>query len=52
MDVDEDGVVGGHRAEDSLGEDRSVDAIRCSEQIRQVKTCSVINQAENLRSGL
>jgi hypothetical protein len=44
--VDEDGVIGGDCSEDRLWKDRSVNAVRRSEQIRQIKTCSVVDQTE------
>ena len=47
VDVDEHGVVGGLRSHHFLRQNGSVDAIRRSEQIRQVKAGSTVDQTKN-----
>ncbi len=47
VDVDEHGVVGGLGSHHFLRQNGSVDAIRRSEQIRQVKAGSTVDQTKN-----
>jgi len=47
VDADEHGVVGGLGSHHFLRQNGSVDAIRRSEQIRQVKARSAVDQTKN-----